>query len=110
MNYTNLYTDGREYVVKGKLMDKATNKPLLVNGKEVTSEKKFKPTTKNGFVEVSFTFDASALAGKTVVVFQTLYQNSKEIVVHADINDVPQTVIFDNPKITTTAVNEENNG
>lgn len=110
VNYTNLYTDGREYVVKGKLMDKATNKPLLVNGKEVTSEKKFKPTTKNGFVEVSFTFDASALAGKTVVVFETLYQNNKEIVVHADINDVPQTVTFDNPKITTTAVNEENNG
>ncbi|WP_305741623.1 VaFE repeat-containing surface-anchored protein [Enterococcus faecalis] len=110
VNYTNLYTDGREYVVKGKLMDKATNKPLLVNGKEVTSEKKFKPTAKNGFVEVSFTFDASALAGKTVVVFQTLYQNNKEIVVHADINDVPQTVTFDNPKIITTAVNEENNG
>ncbi|EGO8899572.1 LPXTG cell wall anchor domain-containing protein [Enterococcus faecalis] len=110
VNYTNLYTDGREYVVKGKLMDKATNKPLLVNGKEVTSEKKFKPTTKNGFVEVSFTFDASALAGKTVVVFETLYQNNKEIVVHADINDVSQTVTFDNPKITTTAVNEENNG
>ncbi|EHV0179143.1 VaFE repeat-containing surface-anchored protein [Enterococcus faecalis] len=110
VNYTNLYTDGREYVVKGKLMDKATNKPLLVNGKEVTSEKKFKPTSKNGFVEVSFTFDASALAGKTVVVFETLYQNNKEIVVHADINDVPQTVTFDNPKITTTAVNEENNG
>lgn len=110
VNYTNLYTDGREYVVKGKLMDKATNKPLLVNGKEVTSEKNFKPTAKNGFVEVSFTFDASALAGKTVVVFETLYQNNKEIVVHADINDVPQTVTFDNPKITTTAVNEENNG
>ncbi|WP_176745368.1 VaFE repeat-containing surface-anchored protein, partial [Enterococcus faecalis] len=110
VNYTNLYTDGREYVVKGKLMDKATNKPLLVNGKEVTSEKTFKPTTKNGFVEVSFTLDASALAGKTVVVFETLYQDNKEIVVHADINDVPQTVTFDNPKISTTAVNKENNG
>lgn len=110
VNYTNLYTDGREYVVKGKLMDKATKKPLLVNGKEVTSEKKFKPTSKDGFVEVSFTLDASALAGKTVVVFETLYQDNKEIVVHADINDVPQTVTFDNPKISTTAVNKENNG
>lgn len=110
VQYTNLYTDGREYVVKGKLMDKATNKPLLVNGKEVTSEKKFKPTSKDGFVEVSFTLDASALAGKTVVVFETLYQDNKEIVVHADINDVPQTVTFDNPKISTTAVNDENNG
>lgn len=110
VQYTNLYTDGREYVVKGKLMDKATNKPLLVNGKEVTSEKKFKPTSKDGFVEVSFTLDASALAGKTVVVFETLYQDNKEIVVHADINDVPQTVTFDNPKISTTAVNKENNG
>ncbi|MEH7061766.1 VaFE repeat-containing surface-anchored protein, partial [Bacillus wiedmannii] len=29
---------GKEYVVKGKLMNKVMNKPLLIDGKEVTAE------------------------------------------------------------------------
>lgn len=29
---------GKEYTVKGVLMDKETNQPLLVDGKEVTAE------------------------------------------------------------------------
>lgn len=107
ISYTNLFTDGREYVVKGILMDKGTNEPLLVDGKEVTVEKSFVPEEKDGFVEVSFELDASTLAGKTIVVFETLYQDEKEIVIHADIEDEEQTVIFDDPKIGTTASNIE---
>ena len=34
---------GKEYNLKGKLMNKETNKPLVVNGKEVTVETKFTP-------------------------------------------------------------------
>lgn len=105
--YTNLFTDGREYVVKGVLMDKATGKPLEVNKKQITIEKSFVPKEKDGFVEVSFTLDATALAGKTVVVFETLYQEDKEILIHADIEDKGQTVTFDSPRIGTTATNPE---
>lgn len=43
VDYKNLYTDGREYTVKGKLMDKETGEPLLVDGQEVTAEKTFVP-------------------------------------------------------------------
>ncbi|TKI23912.1 VaFE repeat-containing surface-anchored protein, partial [Bacillus mycoides] len=61
---------GKEYTMKGKLMDKSTGKPLLVNEKEVTAEKKFVPETKDGVVTLDFTFDASKLEGKEIVVFE----------------------------------------
>lgn len=105
VDYKNLYTDGREYTVKGTLMVQETGKALLINGKEVTAEKTFVPTTANGKVNIEFTINASALAGKKVVAFEDLYQDGIHVAVHNDINDVPQTVEFTNPSITTTATN-----
>ncbi|MED1406751.1 VaFE repeat-containing surface-anchored protein, partial [Bacillus mycoides] len=85
---------GKEYVVKGKLMDKATNKPLLVDGKEVTAESKFTAKEKNGFITLDFTFNASALQGKEVVVFEELYQDNILVAIHAEFEDKGQTVKF----------------
>lgn len=48
---------GKEYTVKGILMDKATGKPFLVDGKEITSEVTFTAEKANSEVTVSFTFD-----------------------------------------------------
>ena len=59
---------GREYTLKGKVMDKKTGNPLLVDGKEITAEKTFKANGENETVELEFTFDASALKGTTTVV------------------------------------------
>ena len=92
---------GREYTVKGVLMDKATGKAVLVDGKEVTSETTFTAEEQNGNVDVIFTFDASALEGTTTVVFETLYTEGKEVAVHADLRDAGQTVYL--PKIRTHA-------
>ncbi|MEE1154055.1 MAG: VaFE repeat-containing surface-anchored protein [Acutalibacteraceae bacterium] len=94
VKYSNLIV-GKEYTIKGVLMCKETGKALLVNGKQVTATKTFKATTENGSVDVEFTFDSSALEGKSVVVFETLYFNDLEIAVHADINDKGQTVTFE---------------
>ena len=94
--YENL-TVGREYTVKGKLMLKETEEPLLVNGKEVTAETTFIPESENGSVDVEFTFDASALSGKSVVVFERLYTEEMEVAVHTDIQDDGQTVTFQTP-------------
>ena len=82
-----------EYVIKGTLMDKATGKPFMVKGKEITSTVKFVPDKANGKVEVTFTFDGSAIKKDTkLVVFETLYCNGVELTAHADINDDGQTV------------------
>lgn len=85
---------GKEYTVTGKLMDKATNKPVLSNGKEVLGETTFTPEEPNGVVEVAFDLDARELGGREVVVFEKLFRNGKEVVVHEDINDLDQTVRF----------------
>ncbi|MGF0039136.1 VaFE repeat-containing surface-anchored protein, partial [Peptoniphilaceae bacterium SGI.131] len=98
VSYTNLIP-GKEYTVKGKLMDKVTNSPLLVDGKEVMAEKKFIAEAKEGSVEVEFIFNASELKGKKLVVFEDLLDEKGLLLSHADINDIDQTVIVnENPK------------
>lgn len=86
-------TAGKEYTIKGILMDKSTGKQFLVDGKEVCSEVTFTPETADGKVTVSFTFDGSVITKETeIVVFETLYREGTEIAVHADIEDENQTV------------------
>ena len=92
---------GKSYKLQGVLMDKATGEPLLVNGKELCVERSFTAEKSDGEIVLSFTLDASALKGTTVVVFETVYYNGKEVAVHADINDHDQSVYF--PEIGTTA-------
>ena len=93
-----------EYVIKGTLIDKSTGKQFKVKGKEITSTVKFVPDKADGKVEVTFTFDGSAIKKDTeLVVFETLYRDGVELTTHADINDDGQTVtikpyIHHNPK------------
>ena len=92
VSYKNL-TPGKEYTVKGILMDKSTGEPLLVDGKEIRSSFTFKPDTPDGEITVTFVFDASGLTTATeIVVFESLYRGEVEIAAHADIEDEGQTV------------------
>ena len=69
---------GKEYTVKGVLMDKATGEPFLQNGEQITSEVTFVPEAPSGSVEVLFTFDAKLIKTDTnIVVFEKLYSDSK---------------------------------
>ena len=83
---------GKEYTMKGTLMDKATGEPLLIDGKEVTQEVTFTPDKPDGSVELTFTFDGSALGGKTVVAFESCYRDGKEVAVHHDLDAAEQSV------------------
>ena len=98
VSYFNLII-GRVYKVMGTLVDEETGEPILDNGKEVTAEKEFTAETSNGFVELEFTFNATALAGKTVVVFEDMYQDKIKVATHTDITDKEQSIYI--PKITT---------
>ena len=102
ISYKNLKV-GETYKISGVLMDKSTGEPLLVNEQQITAELEFTPTTSEGTVELTYTFDGSALAGKSVVVFEDLYQDENVVASHADINDEGQTVTFGQPEIGTTA-------
>ena len=96
VHYENLLP-GKEYTVKGVLMDKSTGKPLMVGDKKVEASASFTPNKPNGTVELEFTFDATGLEGKEVVAFETLYKDGTEVATHADIDDAAQTVKFVNP-------------
>ena len=102
ISYKNLKV-GETYKISGVLMDKETGEPLLVGEQQVTAELEFTPTSSEGSVELTYTFDGSALAGKSVVVFEDLYQGENVVASHADINDEGQTVTFGQPEIRTTA-------
>ena len=102
ISYKNLKV-GETYKISGVLMDKETGEPLLVGEQQVTAELEFTPTSSEGSVELTYTFDGSALAGKSVVVFEDLYQGENVVASHADINDEGQTVSFGQPEIGTTA-------
>lgn len=95
---------GKEYLLVGTLMDKTTGKPLLLDGKEIHAETVFIPETPNGTVTVTFTFDAKFIKKNTsLVVFESLYKDGKELAVHADMEDENQTVKVKVPEIGTKA-------
>ena len=58
-------SEGETYTVKGKLMDKATGQPLLVNGREVTAEKTFTVTNANS------TITGDGASGDGSIIVQT---------------------------------------
>ena len=94
-------TEGKTYVLKGIIMDKASGQPI-----GVTAETTFTAEAADGSVEVTFTFDTTQLQGKTLVVFETLYDTqSNQIVDHSDLNDEDQTVTVpvkpQNPPVVT---------
>ena len=83
---------GKEYTVKGVLMDKETNQPLLVDGKEVTAETTFTAEDRIGSVDVEFTFKGTGLSKKKIVVFEDMYEKDRLLASHSDIEDEDQTV------------------
>ena len=61
VNYKNL-TVGKEYTVKGILMNKSTGKPFMVDDKEITAEVTFTAETADGNIEVVFIFDGLSVS------------------------------------------------
>lgn len=103
VSYKNL-TPGKEYIIKGVLMDKITGKPLVIDGEEIRSEAAFIPESADGEVTVPFTFDSRFIKEDTeLVVYETLYRESFEIASHTDIEDKHQTVSVFIPEIGTQA-------
>lgn len=111
---------GVEYTLTGELHDKATGEILKDDdGKEITATVTFTPEGDyddevSGYVDLTFTFPAETLAGKTAVAFETCTREGKDIFVHHDLKDQAETVYF--PELHTnasdllTGINEGNAG
>ena len=98
---------GKSYTVTGELRDAETGDVLKVNGKTVTASQTFTAEKSNGSVTVDFTFDSYDLAGKTLVVYETLTDaNGAKLAEHKDKDDVSQQVTVFKPEIGTTATDK----
>lgn len=104
---------GTKYQLKGWQMVKSINAQLLVDGKPVESDYTFTAKKSEMEVEVSYTFNASALGGKDLVTFEELYDLSNpdepvKVAEHKDIEDEGQTVTITERIITmhTTATDK----
>lgn len=92
VNYENVRI-GNTYIVKGTLYDKATGDKLLIDGEEVTAEGTFTATgSRDGKIDIKYTFDSSELAGTDVVSQVMLYRDGYTVGNHTDINDDLQRV------------------
>lgn len=118
VKYTNLVI-GREYTLRGTLMDQDSGRPILdTDGRAITAETTFiasrESTENNKVLEVSekskhvsgeyklrFVFDTRLLAGNSAVAFEELYHNGLKVCAHTDLYDDTQTVHY--PLIHTNA-------
>lgn len=106
-------TKGTKYQLKGWQMVKSENAQLLIDGQPVESNYTFTAKKSEMEVEVSYTFNASALGGKDLVTFEELYDLSNpdeptKVAEHKDIEDEGQTVTITERIITmhTTATDK----
>ena len=104
---------GTKYQLKGWQMVKSENTQLFIDDEPVESDYTFTAKKSEMEVEVSYTFNASALGGKDLVTFEELYDLSNpdesiKVAEHKDIEDDGQTVSIKERIITvhTTATDK----
>ena len=109
-------TKGTKYQLKGWQMLKEENAELIIDGKRVENDYTFVADDEEMKVEISYTFNASALGGKNLVTFEELYDFSNpdepvKVAEHKDIEDDGQTVLITERiiKIHTTATDKDGN-
>lgn len=93
IEYYNLIP-GESYTIQGILMDQETEAEAFIHGQPVTSDISFIPENTNGTVEIPFFLDSTSLAGKDVVLYETLYRDNEIVAVHTDINNKQQTITY----------------
>ena len=105
---------GTKYQLKGWQMIKDENAELIIDGKRVENDYTFVADDEEMKVEITYTFNASALGGKNLVTFEELYDLSDKdepikVAEHKDIEDDGQTVLITERiiKIHTTATFED---
>lgn len=91
VNYANL-EPGKEYALRGTLMNKETGTVLMQDDTPITATVPFVPSEVSGSTDVEYSFDATKQSSQVIVVFETLEHDGKVIAQHTDLEDVAQTV------------------
>lgn len=97
---------GWTYTLTGTLVDEESGSQIMTSdGTAVGASITFTPESASGSQTVEFAFDARALAGKTLVAFETLTCEGRTLATHADIHDGQQAVAI--PKVGTELATAE---
>lgn len=105
VHYANLLP-GREYTVRGTVA-KASDAALATDaeGNPVSAECTFTPSEAYGYVDLAFDVSTEGLAGESLVVQETLFQDGRAVARHDALDDPDQTVAVAKPAISTSASN-----
>lgn len=92
---------GNKYKLKGQAVDSKTGTAYSIKSDE--GSKTFTATDYDMNVDMNYTIDSSELYGKSVVIFEQLYnENDEQLAKHEDLNDKGQTIYF--PEMNTKAL------
>lgn len=94
--YSNLVA-GREYTLKGYLVDRATQMPVLDStGNLITATKKFVADGPDGTIDMEFTLDSTGLGDHILVVFEDIFdtETGVKLTTHSDIGSEEQSIYF----------------
>ena len=104
--FTNL-NPGLEYTLTGTVMVRETGEAFKdEKGDAYITTVVFTPEKASGYVDVEFVVNTELVAGQTLVAFETLDYKGITLVIHADIEDIEQTVHV--PEIKTHAADADN--
>ena len=74
------------------------------DGKELIQELEFTPESADGAVYVTFEFNASLLAGKSITAFEEIYVNDRLVMSECDLDNEDQTIHY--PSMGTTFLDD----
>lgn len=84
---------GKTYTLTATAMDKATGQAVLdEDGKPYVGTAEFTPASESDCGTVDVTIPASALWGKTVVMFEDVSYQGRTVALHTDIDDEDQSI------------------
>lgn len=84
---------GKEFTFVGRLMDKATKKPVVINDEELVETVTFTPEEDCGEFTITYTFPAKGMAKKVFVILEELYDEAgRRILLHDDYENENETV------------------
>mgnify|MGYP002510231645 CR=1 FL=1 len=91
-------SEGEHYIIKGTLIDKATGKPFLDNGCEVTAELPFAAEGENCMEAIEFDIGHAVPDGTDLVIFERVYDAKGDLVArHEDMDSQGQSVSYRDP-------------
>lgn len=94
--YSNLVA-GREYTLKGYLVDRTTQMPVLDStGNIITATKNFAADGSDGTIDMEFTLDSTGLGDHILVVFEDIFdtETGVKLTTHSDIGSEEQSIYF----------------